>query len=48
MALNKKVYGVNIWFSALILAVYGIFTVFKKAGNPLRPNQKLATSLDFS
>ena len=48
MALNKKVYGVNIWFSALILAVYGIFTVFKKAENLLRPNQKLATSLDLS
>ena len=48
MALNKKVYGVNIWFSALILAVYGIFTVFKKAENPLRRNQKLATSLDFN
>ena len=48
MALNKKVYGVNIWFSALILAVYGIFTAFKKAENPLCPNQKLATSLDLS
>ena len=48
MALNQKVYGVNRWFSALILAVYGIFTVFQKAENLLRPNQKLATSLDLS
>ena len=48
MALNKKVYGVNIWFSALILAVYGIFAVFPKAENLLHPNQKLATSLDLS
>ena len=48
MALDKKVYGVRIPFSARILAVYGIFTVFKKAEKPLRPNQKLATSLDFN
>ena len=48
MALIKKVYGINIWFSALTLAVYGIFAVFKKSENLLRPNQKLATSLDLS
>ena len=36
MALNKKVYGVNIPFSARMLAVYGIIDVHPKAENPLR------------
>ena len=48
MALYEKVYGVRTPFSARNLAVYGIFANSPKAENPLRPNQKLATSLDFS
>ena len=48
MALDKKVYGVRTPFLARNLAVYGIFAVRSKNENPLRPNQKLATSLDFN
>ena len=48
MALDKKVYGVRTPFSARNLAVYGIFANPPKARKPLRPNQKLATSLDLS
>ena len=48
MALLKIVYGVKTPILACILAVYGVLTIIPKAEIPLRPNQKLATSLDFS
>ena len=48
MALDKKVYGVRTPVSARNLAVYGIFANSPKSETALRPNQKLATSLDFS
>ena len=48
MALNQKVYGVRMAISAPILAVHGILLFIPKAKKPLRRNQKLATSEDFS
>ena len=48
MALNKKVYGVRTLFLPRIFRVRGIVSGCSKTENPLRPNQKLATSLDFS
>ena len=41
MALNKKVYGVNIWFSALILAVYGIFAAHSKSPKTVAPQSEI-------
>ena len=48
MALIKKVYGVKTPISPRIFAVHGVFDHHPKTKNLLRPNQKLATSLDFS
>ena len=48
MALLKIVYGVKTPILARIFAVYGVLTIIPKAEKPLRPNQKLATSLDLS
>ena len=48
MALPKKVYGLKIAISARIFSVYGIFDYHPKNRKPLRPNQKLETSLDFN
>ena len=48
MALNKIVYGVRTPISPLVFTVHGVLTIIPKAEKPLRPNQKLATSLDLS
>ena len=48
MALIKKVYGVKTPISPRIFTVHGVFDHHPKNGNPLRHNQKLATSEDFS
>ena len=48
MALNKIVYGVRTPISPLVFAVHGVFDHPPKKRKPLRPNQKLATSLDLS
>ena len=48
MALVKKVYGVKTPISPRIFTVHGVLTIIPKAENLLRPNQKLATSEDFS
>ena len=48
MALPKKVYGVNTPISPRLFSVHGVFDHHPKSQNPLRHNQKLATSLDFS
>ena len=48
MALNKKVYGVRSAYSAPFSDVHGVDDHHPKAQKPLRPNQKLATSLDLS
>ncbi len=41
MALDKKVYGVIIPFSARILAVYGIFAVPLKSRKPVAPQSEI-------
>ena len=48
MALDKKVYGVREPISPRIFAVHGVFDSHPNSRKPLRPNQKLATSLDFN
>ena len=48
MALIKKVYGVKTPISPRIFTVHGVFDHHPKTKNLLRPNQKLATSLDLS
>ena len=48
MALYEKVYGVKTPISPRIFTVHGVFDHHPKTKNLLRPNQKLATSLDFS
>ena len=48
MALNKIVYGVKTPISPRIFSVHGVFDHLPKNENLLRPNQKFATSEDFS
>lgn len=48
MALRQKVYGFNTPFLVHFLAVHGVDDYHPKSQKPLRPNQKLATSEDFS
>ena len=48
MALAKKVHGIKQPFSAPISSVHGVIDHHAKSRKPLRPNQKLATSLDLS
>ena len=48
MALRKKVYGVKTPISLRIFNVHGVVDHHLKAEKVLRPNQKLATSEDFS
>ena len=48
MALHKRVYGVKTSILPRIFSVHGILAIIAKVKNPLRPNQKFATSEDFS
>ena len=48
MALIQKVYGVRTSILLRIFRVHGIFNHHYQSRKALRPNQKLATSEDFS